>query len=222
MNSSTLAVMCYIMIIHGLSLCATQYARHEARGSRSSNSRYDHGRNHSRPHSRYPPQYSVERDEGEGALSNGLPYEPYDFSQPNEDWVFLLDRTVDIGRDTYIYNVKHFVRNFLDKATHIHPDFTRVSVISFARDMEIEFDHIRSHPVVECQMFSPGGLMEKLDYTTDPNYSGPSNLYEVNEVAAFSVASEMLKKGRLNRHSVTQRLWLVSDGTKFGRNAKIW
>ena len=148
----------------------------------------------------------------------------YDFTQPNQDWVFLLDRTEEVGEHVYVYEVMQFVKTYLRQAVNIHPNYTRVALVSFATDIEVEFDHISRSPIVECQAFNRGGLMEQVGYTTEHN-QGSSDVYEEKEVAAFSEASRILAEGRKNRPGVSQTVWLATDAANLGRsgwNAQIW
>ena len=140
----------------------------------------------------------------------------YDFTQPEQDWVFLLDRHV--GEEMYTDYVMSIVRDLLGWGVYIHPNYTRVAAISFAADWKIEFDHIDGgDPLYPCELLGTGGLMDKMHYVPNKqNHTG------VSFVGAITKGRSILMKGKNKRPNSKSIIWLVTNGAELTFNDKIW
>ena len=70
------------------------------------------------------------------------------------DLIFLMDRsesmsepTFEIGKNSITTLMEYLM---LRRLVYLHPDYTRVSVVSFGEMSMVEFDGIRSAPVHAC------------------------------------------------------------------------
>ncbi len=127
------------------------------------------------------------------------------------DLLLVLDRSQAMGKSWFYTYEKPLARAILERYAVIHPDWVRVSVITFANDVTIPIDFIRgtnSNLKTKCNMFygsSPAWDSVKFDNI-------PEKQKGTNLKAAFEQASLILDAGRTNRPGVDQLLIVMTDG----------
>ncbi len=78
--------------------------------------------------------------------------------------MILLDRSASIGYNIFEEKGKDFVETFLRSAVIVHPDYTRLAIITFAATYTVVIDGITGVPLTGCALFSKKGRIKQILY----------------------------------------------------------
>ncbi len=135
----------------------------------------------------------------------------YNFTSAR-DLVVIMDRSQSIGGESF-NKMKTVVESLIKTGIIIHPDFTRITVITFWDDIRVEFDYITSGSLSGCEMFAPNGVWDAVQFVN--GYTGR------NIVGALEIARSILSVGRLNRPGLAQDVFILTDAENFQGDAIV-
>ncbi len=132
------------------------------------------------------------------------------------DVVLAMDRSRGINKETFYRDSKKLARAILLQYASIHPDYARVSVITFAKDVTLVLDGIRSselHPT-KYALFGGGNdspWERDVRFVQNTSLTGDTNIRD-----ALQLASRLFQDSP--RQSASRVVILITDGSYEGFN----
>ena len=126
------------------------------------------------------------------------------------DLVILMDRSQGMGRNYFYLQEKAIVSALLRQYAVLHPDYTRLAIITFAKTTEVSFDFIRS----DTNQNTKGNIF----YSEEPPidflrfYTQTSEVAGTDLLSAFTEAQSILAGGKLARPTRRGVILVISDG----------
>ena len=127
------------------------------------------------------------------------------------DLVLIVDRSSGIGEERFIIELRKLTGAVLRRYPVIHPDFTRLAVITFGGDSRVIVDYISdtadSH--TKCGVFGgdkPSPWDEVVFIRDDAAAKG------TDLIVSFTMAGNILNSGKQNRPDAKSMILLITDG----------
>ena len=123
----------------------------------------------------------------------------------------IVDRSSGIGEERFIIELRKLTGAILRRYPVIHPDFTRLAVITFGGDSRVIFDYVSdtANLNTKCGVF--GGdtpaSWDEVVYIRDDAAAKVTDLIE-----SFRLAGNIIKAGKLNRPDAESVILLITDG----------
>ena len=127
------------------------------------------------------------------------------------DLVLIVDRSSGIGEERFIIELRELTGAILRRYPVIHPDFTRLAVITFSGDSRVTFDYVSdtANLNTKCGVF--GGdkpaPWDEVVYIRDDAAAKGTDLIE-----SFTIAGNIAQAGKLNRPDAESVILLITDG----------
>lgn len=127
------------------------------------------------------------------------------------DLVVLLDRSQGMNKFNFYIRSTKLVRQLVSQYVLVHPNYTHLTVITFATYPTTVFDYIGSQQDrnIKCIILDekPRSVFDNITYDSRPDVWSDTNLK-----SAFVKVSEVLSSGERVRSKVKQVVLAVTDG----------
>lgn len=127
------------------------------------------------------------------------------------DLVFVIDQSISINEEQFCTEGRSVVGAVLKQYSAIHPDYTRVAVVTSARDSRVVFDYISSNEttITKCDLFDGNSPTpwDRVTYMSDVQSTSGNIL-----AAPSQQAVHIFMVGKQNRLNTNQILLLLTDG----------
>ena len=127
------------------------------------------------------------------------------------DLVLIVDRSSGIGEERFIIELRKLAGAVLRRYPVIHPEFTRLALITFGRDSRVIFDYISdtANLQTKCGVFGgdkPAPWDEVVYIRNDTAAKG------TDLIASFRMADKITKAGKENRPNANSMILVITDG----------
>ena len=118
---------------------------------------------------------SRELDSSNTVIRNTLRHLTYD--NRTIDLVFILDRSTGVSAEVFYTEELRITQDILQYYTRIAEDYTRVAVITFGKDVTVDFNYITSQDgVVKCELSESSKDIQNLKYYDDSDRAHGTNI----------------------------------------------
>ena len=126
------------------------------------------------------------------------------------DLAILIDRSSGMGRSWFYRYEKTFAQSLIHQYVNLHPDYVRLAVVTFGKDVSTPINYISSPSDDNLKVklfFAPDPAWDDVVYYTDPERAGATDLN-----MGLTRVQSILEDGAALRPGVQQIIVAISDG----------